>query len=440
MILIQLGRYGDIINILPFAFMLSKQVGGRIRWLVGKEWASILEGTSYVEPISFDGNDFQLDRAIRQYQGHQKLVTQANRNPDPTHQTDSFAKEQWRYVNALDQRGKWPLVFDRRDAERERKLIDKVYPNRDKPLVLVGRISVSTPYLHASRLLAELTEKLDAYVVALDWVVAERLYDLIGLYDAADLLVTVDTCHLHLARASQCPVIALVNDGWMGATPPPQTVAAWRYAELGNDLSPVIEAAQKQLARKVDSIAVVCHSYDPNSDRHRRAMATHPKDTIYAKHDHRPRMKELFAKGLNTGKDAVIFTNDDVTFPDGALDKIKSHLRKFDFGCSRRPRTPTHIGREIFWFNSDWLNANWHWIPDAYWSVQKPDLILCRWLRQLRGIPTTMENLNYDFAPVEVPDVIFHEDHKSAWANPETENSREGLHNEKMWREWPLAT
>jgi hypothetical protein len=434
MTLVQLGKFGDIINVLPLAFMLQKKLGGRIRWLVGKDWASILEGASYVEPIIFNGRDDELKRAIYEYRGHHKLVTQAWQNPDNGRQTDSFAKEQWRYAGSLNELGKWPLVFDQRDKEREQVLISRMAPINSKPIVLVSTRSVSTPYPHAFKLLDTLKKELDADVIDISSDCATRIYDMLGLYDVADLLITVDTCHPHLARASYCPVIMLQNDGWRGSPPPPQTVASWRYSELGNDLSQVVDAAKKQLSRKVESIALVCHTYSKgHDDRHKRAMATHPQDTIYAEHDHRPTMKELFGHGLNAHKDVVAFTNDDVTFPSGALEKIRKHAQKFDFGCSRRPRNPVHIGREIFWFRSDWLREHWEQMPNPYWSVQKPDLILARWLRHLRGIPTTLENLHYDFPPVDVPDLIIHEDHRSHWAVLEIEQSNEGLYNESLW-------
>lgn len=436
--IVQLGKHGDIINVLPYAYMMHKRLGGKIDWLVGKNWASTLEGASYVNPVIWNGPDDSLSRAIESVRGRRMWITQAWMNPDPLRHTDSFAKEQWRYVGAENERGRWPLVFDRRDGKRERKLVDQ-YMWHGRRTILVGTYSVSTPYRHAARLVDELKALFPppAYnVIDLTHVRAEKLYDLIALYEAADLLITVDTCHVHLARAAQCPVIALINDGWNGAAPPPQTIAAWRYAELGSDLAPVIAAARNQLGRRVETMAVICNSHDTSSDRHQRALETHPKDMIYCKHDHRPTTKELFGRGLDANKDAVIFTNDDVTFKPDTLDRIKAHLQKFDFGCSRRHEG--HPGREIFWFRSDWLRKNWDTLPNVYWSVQKPDLCVARWLRNFRGIPTTLENLVYDFPPVEVPaGLIYHEEHKSNWDNPQVEGTMEGRHNEAVWATMP---
>jgi hypothetical protein len=146
-------------------------------------------------------------------------------------------------------------------------------------------------------------------------------------------------------------------------------------------------------------------------------------------------VKELLAKGLETGKDAVAFTNDDVAFPEGSIETIRKHVEKFDFGCSRRPPEPKiHIGREIFFFKSDWLRKHWNEVPECYWTVQRPDLILAKWMRRMRGIETTMENLNYDFAPIELPaGLITHENHPSHWDCDAVTKSMEGQANEAIW-------
>lgn len=437
--IVQLGKFGDCINVLPFAFMKSMQTGQKVDWLIGEKWASLLDGVSYVNPTVWPGSDDDLPGAIAANQDKKLWITQAWMNPDRLRETDSFAKEQWRYVGALHERGKWPLVFDKRDAAREERLKQQ-FIVRNVKNILLGTTSVSTPYKHSARLIVELHKEFPtANVIHLDRTRATRLYDLIELFDTADLLITIDTCYLHLARCCQVPVIALINDlpitgkaWWHGGTPPPQTVAAWGYNELGDDLNPVITAARNQLGCKIETMAVICDSHPEPNDRVNRAIATHPRGMMYCR-DSRPETKKLLALGLDSGKDAVVFTHDDVTFKSDTLDRIKAHLQKFDFGCSRRHKD--HIGREIFWFRSDWLRKNWDVLPNPYWSVQKPDLILARWLRQIKGIPTTMQNLNYDFPPVEMADLIYHEDHQSNWSNAEVEGSIEGLHNEKVWAE-----
>ena len=46
---------------------------------------------------------------------------------------------------------------------------------------------------------------------------AHRIYDLLGLYDRASALITVDSATLHLAEGGQIPRIAFVQNGWGGS-------------------------------------------------------------------------------------------------------------------------------------------------------------------------------------------------------------------------------
>lgn len=184
------------------------------------------------------------------------------------------------------------------------------------------------------------------------------------------------------------------------------------------------------------TIATVIHTYDPTTDRHARCMPTHPKDAIYHKPGTYIKVKDYLAIGLDINRDIVVFTNDDVAFQPDSFEKITEHAMEFDYGCSRRPRIPTHIGREIFWFRSDWLQRKFDSFPEVFWGVQRPDLITARWMRRLRGIETTMENLYLDCFPVELPaGIITHADHVSHWATDEIQNSPQGQWNEKLWRE-----
>lgn len=52
----------------------------------------------------------------------------------------------------------------------------------------------------------------DHLIVDLSQIKAERIYDLLGLMDKAVCLVAADSAPLHLARASNVPVCALIND------------------------------------------------------------------------------------------------------------------------------------------------------------------------------------------------------------------------------------
>lgn len=445
MILIQLGRFGDIINVLPLAYSLSKKVG-RVSWLVGKEHASILEGASYVQPIIWNGGQDTLPQAIQQYRGANPIVTQAWLNPDKRHLTDSFALEQWRYAGLLDEYGAYPLIFDRQNEARAHMLRDRVLANRrhDVPLILACVDGISGPFKSGPTLLAML-RGLDADVVDLRDVRAERIYDLLPLFNAADCLVTIDTASLHLSRAATCPVVALLNDGWIGTSvPPPQTVASFRYREVNEDLEAVIAAAEKVITAKLDKFVLVANVFG-QTERHLKARENWPHKQVIAKkswgrnakkaigNDRAlPFLKDLLQAGLDSDAACIVWTNDDCAFSPNAFYQIQKHSAVFDFGCVRRD--PSHCGREAFFFKADWLRHHIADMPDVIVGTEKFDHVIARWLRNFRKIKTTEENLSLDFFPVELsPGLIQHTDHPSWWTSDEAIQSPATKHNFALW-------
>ena len=455
MLLIQLGRYGDIINILPLAYALSKKIG-RFQWLVGKEYASILEGVSYVQPIIWPGGQDSLPQAIQQYRGTNPIVTQSWLNPDPRQLTDSFGLEQWRYAGMLEEFNSWPLVFDQQNLPRANMLRDSVFSRRqnDRPLVLACVDGISGPFKSGQKLLAIL-RGLHADVLDMRDVRAERVYDLIPLFNAVDCLLTIDTMALHLSRAATCPVVALLNDGripgwkdrWIGTSvPPPQTIASFRYREAESNLEAVVGAVECAITAKLHKSVLVANVYG-KTERHLRARENWPANLISKKRWGRsaksvlgndralPFLKDLLQAGLDeSDADTIVHTNDDCAFAPDAFQTIQKHCAVFNFGCVRRD--PTHIGREAFFFRADWLREHIEEMPDVVIGTEKWDLVIARWLRAFRGMKTTEENLIYNFFPIELPPgLIQHEDHKSWWTTPDAIASPATKHNLDLWND-----
>lgn len=427
MILIQIGRLGDAINVIPLAYALSLKVG-RVNWLIGREFEGVLEACSFICPVRWNGGPETLPEALRHYQSGGPIITQCFLNPDQRRLTESYSLEQWRYAGMEAEHGAWPLIFDRLNESRGNMLRDRVLANRrhDKPLILACVDGVSSPFPGANTLIAKL-RGLDADVVDLRDVKAERVFDLLPLFNAADCLVTIDTLPLHLARASWCPTVCLLNDeseGWRASVPPPQCVAKFTYSDAVINLDQVLNATQSVIERPMcRSAVVVCDVHDTTSERGKAARATWPAGWIAAKPQRYledsptrrlPFLRDILAEGLETKADVVIWLNDDCAFTPGALDKIRAHCSRWDFGCVRRD--PQHIGRESFFFRREWLAANLDKMPDVISGAPMGDLALAKWLRGLRGIKTTMENIALDFPPVELPaGLIYHAPHESSW-------------------------
>lgn len=228
---IVLGKLGDILNILPLLHKSYVDTGEKPRFMVAKEFASVLDGVSYVEPIIFDGPYHELSKAIEyaktlggeyvscQVSGPVQDLVDAN--PESTGQTGkwstSYAKEAWRLASALD---KWddnlPLIIDQRSKTREEALLREcglIKRGKSLPIILLSLNSNSSPFPYADLLRELITLKFHFRYRIVELPKAERIYDLMALYEKAHCLISVDSAPLHLAWACRnLPVFALAND------------------------------------------------------------------------------------------------------------------------------------------------------------------------------------------------------------------------------------
>jgi hypothetical protein len=224
-----LGAHGDIIAMLPWMKMESERTGEPVRLLVASPYLPLLDGVSYVKAIEWGfkqkkmpGTFHQLHDArkflkvqvpdaevkVLQFYGSGELITYP-----------SFIQEMWYQAGALMKWDKLPLVFDQRYFEREAKLCAKHTTRR--PFILVATKGKSSPFKYAKELLSIVTREFGRThdIIDLSKVVAEKPYDLLGLYDRAVALVTIDTMHAHLSRASEVPTFVWSRDypnSWHG--------------------------------------------------------------------------------------------------------------------------------------------------------------------------------------------------------------------------------
>jgi len=239
---ILLGRLGDLINCLPIFFAESQTTGQPCRVMCCREYASLFEGTSYVQCIPFDGKDNELRRAYSEAKatgdeivslqviGDTQVVKDITYGPAgfDKAQTDSFQKEPyWLTKNQEIWSRQPPPIFDRRNTARETELKFRY----SQPGILVAANGKSSPFPYRE-LLFELLRGRSLRLIDLNQIKAERFYDFIGLLESARCLISVDSAFLHLAQACSnipIPVCALVNDSpklWFGS--------AWRYNHISH--------------------------------------------------------------------------------------------------------------------------------------------------------------------------------------------------------------
>lgn len=257
-LIIQLGRLGDVINILPLAYHAHKN-GERWGIMVCKEFVSVLEGCSYVDAIPFDGDISDLAGAHNlansicgtvqccQVLGDPESVRKYAFDPVGRQgaRTESFQREAWDLLGRLDA---WklqpPLIFDQRDKDREAALLKGLKKSTKKTVVLAASGKTS-PFIYQD-LLKHLLSKYN--VVDLSKIKAERIYDLLGIMEKAHCIVATDSAPLHLSYATDVPVCALVNDRpslWHGSTWRPNHIFHCRYTDFPIRCVQMLEEIEK---------------------------------------------------------------------------------------------------------------------------------------------------------------------------------------------------
>lgn len=433
MTILNLGRLGDHINLLPVAYANKGTT-----FVTAAKYADIFEGVSYCQTRNYSGDPVELHHAINLCQGLPDLrVAQVFMHPKETKQESNYALESYRLGRFRDQWRKHPYVFDRRNPEREQKLIP------EDPFIAVATKGVSSPFANSEDLISGLQSRFPEYkIVDLSKIQAEKPFDLLGILDAASCLVTIDTLHLWLANAAKCPTVALINDGWRGSPPPVTATATFRYSQF--QIDQVCDEVEKTLLPTGEVWAIVDRF--GKEKRHREAFKSQKAHfdhmltadnilrTAQSIGDRRPlpMLKEMLAKALKftRGRDIIVWTNDDVQIIN--LHKVVEHCRKF--GAVGVRRDPAHIGRELFAFRWDWLADRIYNFPDCVVASPWFDLAVAAWIRRQFGWVSTMDNLIEDRYPAEIPNekILYHPDHPSSWTGSMEQPASKW--NERLWK------
>src|SRR3990167_774217 len=289
-IYVQLGRLGDILNLLPIAWD-HHQSGQRCGIMVAKEFSDVLDGCSYVDKIVFDGKPFEISKAVAKARTispdvvttqvlgpEQECTKHTYSQVDPPHAiTDSFCREAWRLAGNR-KFGTLPIVFDRREPLREIKWLPskRKRQGRKKKMMLVAVGGNSSPFQFKTLLLEILRLRFPRWnIIDLSLIQVDRFYDLLGLYEAANVLVAADSAPLHLAYAvPTLPVIALINDKpslWHGASWRPQHVFHCRYGDFPMRTVGMLQAIarlenQAHTAHPSPNIVHTWNAYDLNDE------------------------------------------------------------------------------------------------------------------------------------------------------------------------------
>lgn len=463
--ILQLGRAGDVINILPIAKELADRRGHPIPIVIHEDYADILDGVSYAEPEVYQGviSDFNGALEFAKDRFEEVIETQIYGKTTFEMKHDSFCVDSWELANFGSLWGKLPLVFDQRDRAREKSLIEK-HVKTKKPLLLVNFKGISSPFQYSGPVMADITQRWGNLfeILNLAGVQAERFFDLLGLMEKAAGIISIDTGTAHLASATKTPMILLQASTphlWNGMKPSKNCELALRYPE--------------SLRRREEMHCVIdswlpnwnqirfCHVYSDFTspeDYRRTAVAALTWTKVYDEHwraipvrdEQLPRLfrdkgrelpfvKDLidFAAVFAADEDYIVLTNRDICFARSITSQLQKMIEVSEVGYGQRrdfeksfnqPIDDANVkllgvvygGTDIFVFSRKWWVANRALMPDMLIGTEAWDAVL-------RHVMETFPNC------VRIHDQIYHEKHKSIWFNPENRFSLPSqLHNQTL--------
>jgi hypothetical protein len=469
-VFVMLGRAGDVINLLPVVRRFKETTGEQPLFLVGAEFAPILDGVSYCEPLVWTGPWQDCVAAIkwaqRQVPGAE-IVNAAVYGIGyfPITRMASFDREAWDRAGCDVPWGRAPLVFDRRDATREAALVSKL-PGTANPIVLTAFAGHSSPFNAAPAVFEALARDLpEATIVDISVLRADRIFDLLGLFERAAVLVAGDSAPMHLAAAvPDLPVVMMTQDAkhrWHRSSWRPQHAARLFYSEATIDPGTVVSAVRAVLERKRRPKFLHVYGLNGAADsetQRREAIARaswreemtwsgrwselaipeaelHRNATALGDDRRMPFVRDLIEAAVSrcAYSDVIVLSNSDVGIAPGLTGWIVEAMIRAGAAFTHRwdrhgriSRPPVsegevceghwYPGSDLFAFTRAWWEAWGDRVPDLVLGREAVDLVLRHVIKQGGGI--------------EIPGAVWHERHASHWETVENRNSLAGnLHN-----------
>lgn len=216
--IVRLGKNGDILTLLPALKYLANEMHRRVVLVVNPHYVPLVEKIPWLEIQTWEGS-VSDPKVWDDCQTHYRRL---GHTPDDT-QLPDWAVTTWsRSELPTHLYFSLPLEIDNRDPHAEAAAVIE-HRRTDKPLILLNTTGAHSPLSAESRgkLLRVLDERFadTCEIIDLSHIRLRRVTDLLGLFEQAKLLVSVDTSTLHLGYATRTPTIALVNDTAFGGSP-----------------------------------------------------------------------------------------------------------------------------------------------------------------------------------------------------------------------------
>jgi hypothetical protein len=470
-IYLMLGRNGDVTNLLPVLKQYSLDHNRPARLCVCHEFAPLLDGVSYVEPIVWNSTFDQVAEAkawiYKKFPGHGLIDCSVyGSGVNGNFEMRSFNREIWKKSKTTLLFERAELVFDRRSPEREQALLSRF--DFSRPVVLYSGAGWSSPFRDTAQFYDALCKLMPGYnVINLSDVRSERPYDLLALYEKAVGLVTTDSFPLHLAQAvPTMKTVALLCDrqrSFFRSAWKPYQVLRCLYSEalvkrIGEivravttgslpellfvtNYGPVGEAANAaRIARAKRSRAEEFRNgpwreIDFNSPRDGSSIGDRPVPYV------RDLLDAAAAEAKSDGS-VLVISNDDIGFCAGLTGLIIETVQRHGAAYAHRWDYNHPLTKRLPKDEYDILRAQWYCGCDLFamtkgWWVKHremfPDMLMGRewWDCAMRNL------IRRNGHPIETElmQAIWHERHDSYWL-VHRGTAPGNLVNGKLMKEW----
>jgi len=217
-----LSKFGDICQSLAIIEHEFKKTGKKQDVITSEKFSSVFHGVGYVKrAIIFPGKWSDLHGAIKFAKAmfNEVVILQCHGdNFQFQHKRPSFQHEVYDRAGLL---GEWPNMrpnFDRRDDAREKALMEGHALNGQK-YILISDHSESSQFKQIEELKVMVNTRFggEYKIVLLSKIRAQKIYDLLAVYENATALISTESVHTHLAWATKVPMFVLSADGWRGS-------------------------------------------------------------------------------------------------------------------------------------------------------------------------------------------------------------------------------
>lgn len=470
-IFIMLGRSGDIINILPALEFEYKNYHYKPILVIAQQYHELLEGCKYIHPLVWHGDFTECNQALetikKNFPDHEIINCSVyGKDLKVDRRSYSFLLDAWRFSQCPVPWGRLKPSFDKRDSKREDELL-KHFDLDGKPLILTALSGTSSPFYRSKELVKNLTDQLPEFQVTdISNYKADRLFDLLALYEKAFCLIAIDSAPLHLAAAiPSLPVISLITDqpAWYRSSWRSNHILRMLYSQVEFGYKKIIEAAsqgfQYDKSRIFYSTSIPEVMNKETSRRYNFSLKTRLDEAehsdkwsfiTYKDSDFSTNAKSIgdphplpFVKDMIEASfrqmnpdDILMIGNSDICFIPNLTAKIIDELKvnnrgavffhRYDFPFLERALINQadclygkwYPGSDAFAFTSDWYIRNKSLIPDIIFGRESWDCLFRNLIKRSKG--------------EEIHEMIYHEKHQSFWEAKGNNNIPGNLHNRNL--------